>query len=159
MKILNFFRRKKLYVVPYVFDEEDNYTYVLFFVAKTRKEVTRKVQDVATKYNLDFYVISNGITTLSSSTIVDENNNPYVIEYNRSSDIDFMFHFSREYKEESIEPYFMFTYMNDFINAVGFKKKNLDKLYKEYEAFFAQRGLFAEAIKCKELSNSLKPVQ
>lgn len=155
MKLLNLFRRKKVYVVPYVLSEDAAEVYVLFFIAKTIKEVTYKIQQVAQKYDLSFFILVDEIESIKSSNVIDEDNTSVIVNYNKSSDIDFMYHFSRAFDPDAVEPYFMYTYLGDFVNNCGFKTTNLGALYKEYEKFFAANGLFVEAADCKKRSQEL----
>ena len=156
MKFLDMFKKKKIFVVPYVYDPGDEQVYGLFLIGRSKTDILHKIQKVAKKYDLELYILTDAIDPTPYTTREYEEGEIIRFDYNSKSDIDYCKHFVYDPETDSIEPYFIMSYLEEYIGSCGFKTNGLACLYDSYQTFFAKRNLFKEAAECRDAALKLK---
>lgn len=156
MSILNLFKKKKIYLVPYVLSVGDTQVYAFFLIGRSKKDVLNKIYQSASKYDLELYILLDAIEPVVYTTREYSDGEVVRFDYTNKSDIDYCKHFMTEADSQSLEPFFIFPYLEEYEGSCGFKSKGLGCLYDIYQQYFAQRNLFTEAAACRDALIKLK---
>ncbi len=156
MNLLNYFRKTKVFLVPYTFDPEGDVYYAMFMLGKTASEVRDKIFTSAKKYNVDIYILREGIEPIPFS-VARTQEQDIRIDFKKGANIDYRLTFvCGDINEICVEPYFIFPYLHEYRGQCGFESLGLAELYDSYRDFFAKKGLFEEAAMCRQKVAELK---
>lgn len=150
MNIFDVFKKKKIYIVPYVHTPDATDVYALFLIGRSRKDILHKIETIAKKYNIELYILTDAIEPVTYTTRDYGDGEILRFDYNNKHDNDYCKHFLVEPNSQSLEPFFIFPYLEEYEGSCGFKSKSLDCLYEIYQGYFAERNLFTEAAICRD---------
>ena len=128
--------------------------YLLYIMAYDIDDLQAKVLGTLDKYDFPIMILGDAVDIVEVSRLVNEDGSVTEFRYNDSSNIDWAHHYIADgpivNNPMFLEPFFVFDKIEAFQGNCGFKNKNINKLYKNYEAFFAARECYTEASYCKQ---------